>query len=281
MRQPDISNNYFKAHDHHRLYYECVRPKSPKAVLVLVHGLGEHLGRYSNPVREFGKDHTVYLYDHRGHGRSDGVRTHVDSFDQFIADLREFIEIVAKRHKGMPLFLIGHSMGGQIVIGFAAKYPSIPITGLITSSANVRIALKVNKLKRFLGKNISKILPKLRLNNEIDPQWICRDSEVVSAYKKDPLVSKGLSAKLACEVLAHQAHILELAEKIKIPVLMLHAGDDRICDPRGTVAFYERLATADKTYKIYPGMYHEIFNEVGKEEVFTDMRRWMDERAGV
>lgn len=271
-------DSYFKGHDAHRLYYERHAARSPKAVLVVVHGLNEHSGRYKPLLDALGKKYTIYIYDHRGHGRSDGVRAHVDDFDQLIADLREFVELVAKQ-ENQKIFLIGHSMGGQIVVNFMAKYPEAKVYGFITSSANLRIGVKINPVKKFLGMKAAGLLPRLKLKNEIDPRLICTDMNVVREYKRDPLVTKFITTRLAAELLKNQDNIMAMASRIHKPALLLHGGDDSICDPSGTEEFCDRLASEDKTVKLYPGMYHEIFNEPENAQVFSDILAWLGEHA--
>lgn len=271
--------SYLKSHDYHRLYYQIWKQKGDKGVLIFVHGLNEHCGRYTNPTQYFvKKGYTIYLFDHRGHGKSDGLRSYVDNFDVYLKDLDEFAQFVAEQEKGKKIFMVGHSMGGQIVLNYVGRYRT-SLSGFITSSANIQIAVPLSKLKMFLGLNMSRLLPRIMLLNEIDPVWISRDKEVVRAYKRDPLVSKKISLKLASEIIINQQKIMELPQKIKLPALIMHAGDDHICAKGGSQKFYEKLASSDKTLKIYEGCYHELFNELCKEEVFRDMEKWLEKRS--
>lgn len=270
--------SYFQAHDHHRLYYESHHPKQARAVLIFVHGVNEHSGRYRKTVNTFKKDFTVYLYDHRGHGRSDGMRSHVENFSHYVNDLHEFVSFVAQKEVG-KIFIIGHSMGGQVVVNTVAKYPKAPIAGFITSSPNIRLKMKINPLKKFIGMKLSKYVPRLRLPNDISAKWISRDRDVVRAYENDPLVGRAITAKLAFEILKNLQTIMSLANKIKIPALMMHAGEDRICDKEGTIEFFSKLKSRDKELEIFDDMYHEIFNEIGKEKVFARMRSWLEKRV--
>jgi len=272
-------DHYFKSHDHHRLYYESYRPNRSKAVLIFVHGLNEHVGRYKHVVQYFKNIYSIYLFDHRGHGRSDGIRSHVEDFNHYINDLNEFVNIVASKEKNKKIFLIAHSMGGQIAVNYVAKFPKAPIAGLITSSPNLRIKVKISNLKKYFGTMLAEHMPKFKVPNDIDPKWISRDREVVLAYKRDPLISKTISVKLASEILANLETIMELAPKITVPALMMHGGDDHICDKQGTADFFEKMGSKDKKIKIYDDMYHEIFNEIGKEEVLEDMAAWLKKRV--
>lgn len=271
----ETKDSYFKSHDQHRLFYQAHRPQKSKAVVILVHGLNEHIGRYDHVVATLTKNFTVYLFDHRGHGRSDGVRSHVTSFCEYCDDLHEFVTLVKKTEKKAKVFIIGHSMGGQVLLNYLHNYPKDGIVGFITSSANIRVGIQIGALKKYLGYKLSQHFPKVKLPNDIDPKWISRDKDIVALYKSDPLVSKTISVRLATEILDNQEKLMDFSSKIKIPALMLHGGDDRICDPKGTEEFFERLGTKDKSLKIYDGMYHEIFNEIGREGVIDDVNTWL------
>ena len=276
--------SYFKSHDHHRLFYQEWKTNNPtgvgseKAVLIFVHGLNEHSGRYSNPVHYFVKrGYTLYLFDQRGHGKSDGLRSYVDNFDSYLKDLDEFTRFVAAKEDDKKIFMVGHSMGGQVVLNYVGRAKT-PLAGFITSSANIRVAVRIPWLKKHLGLNLVKFLPRFNLANEIDPQWISRDPEVVRAYKRDPLVSKKITLRLITELLKNQRTLMLLAPRIKIPGFLMHSGEDRICAKEGSEAFYKKIGSKDKKLKIYDGFYHELFNEYGKEEVFQDMEEWLEKR---
>ena len=273
MEKPEESS--FKSFDQTRLYFKRLRGDPQKPVLIFVHGLNEHSGRYANPIRYFGKKgYTLCLFDQRGHGKSDGLRSFVGDFSSYVKDLQLFTELVRKEEKGKKIFMVGHSMGGQVLINYLAKVKP-PVDGFITSSANIRMALNIPWLKKMLAFKLSGLFPNLSLPNEIDPKWISRDTEVVRAYKKDPYVSKNITLKLAAALMQNQEKIMGMAAHIAIPALILHAGDDHICAKEGSAEFFHRLKSDDKDFKIYDGFYHELFNEYGKEEVFRDMEEWM------
>ncbi|MCP5464568.1 MAG: lysophospholipase [Deltaproteobacteria bacterium] len=274
------TDSYFKGHDNHRLYYESVLPKNPKAILVFVHGLNEHTGRYEHVVERFQNDYGIYLYDQRGHGQSDGIRAHVCSFNEYIQDLAEFVGMVKKNHPRQKIFMVAHSMGGQVLLNFLGTYPSIKLAGFITSSPNIKVAFKISRLKRFVGLKLSEHFPKFRFPSEVDQKWISRDPEVVKRYKNDPMVAKSISARLAAEIILNQEDvIMNQAPKITLPAFMMHAGDDRICAPEGSEEFFAKLGSQDKTLKIYPEYYHELFNDLDYEVVLDDMAAWLRERS--
>lgn len=274
-----VEKSYFKTHDQHRLYFESHLPQNPKAILIVVHGFSEHAGRYKSFIDAFSDQYGVYVFDLRGHGRSDGIRAHVHEFQDFIEDLNLFVEMVSTRHKGVKKFLVAHSMGGQISLNYLAKYPANPLTGFITSSANIKVAVPIHPIKRYLGIALSHFFPTLRLDHEINTKWISSDPEAVRSFEEDPLVHPNITVNLARHILENQDDLVSKAEKIKIPALMLHGDQDRICAFEGTNDFFAGLKSKDKTKKIYPGMYHEIFNEREKEKVFTDIRNWVEKRV--
>lgn len=272
------NESYFTTRDNHRLYCETWAPESPKAVLIFVHGLNEHIGRYAHVAHFFSDEYTCHLYDQRGHGRSEGVRAFAESFGNFSADLDEFVNKVKTESGPLKIFIVGHSMGGQVVLNYLGQYSSANLSGFITSSANIQIGWKVNPIKKYLGVKLSSFFPKLTLPRELDEKYICRDENVVRAYVADPLVNHSITLSLAREILANQDVILENAPRIEIPALMMHAGDDHISASDGTVEFFEHLGSKDKTLKIYDGFYHELFNEFDKEHVFQDIKSWLAKR---
>ncbi|MBX7148249.1 lysophospholipase [bacterium] len=272
-----MNESYFKSHDHHRLYYQYAEPKKDtKAVLIFVHGLNEHSGRYQNPTQYFTKKgYAVYLFDHRGHGKSDGLRSYVDNFEHYIKDIHEFVQFVAKENKGTGLFIVGHSLGGQMVANYVAQYPE-KLSGFVISSANIETAVPISALKKYLGNKLASYLPRFKLKNEIDPYLISRDEGVVKAYVADPLVSKHITLKLASEILTNQESIYEKAAQITLPALILHGDKDKICACEGSEKFAEKLKSNDKKLVIYKGAYHELFNELDKEKAFQEMERFFE-----
>lgn len=251
---------------------------TPKAVLIFLHGLNEHAGRYGYPISHFTKQHSLYLYDQRGHGRSEGPRAFVNSFSDYVDDLAQFVNLVANKEPQKKIFLIAHSMGGQVALNYLGTHSNSSLTGFVTSSPNIRIAWKMNQLKKTVGVKLANYFPRLRVLNEVRPKWISRDKSWVRSFVRDPLVNKVITLNLAKEIITNQETILDLAPKIHLPTLMLHAGNDHICSPEGSRDFFERLAAKDKTLKIYDGFYHEIFNEAktDRERVFLDIEKWIE-----
>lgn len=270
--------SYFVSQKKYRLYYQFWEKPDSQAVLVFVHGLNEHSGRYQNPVRYFEKKpYSLYLFDLRGHGRSDGVRSHVEKFEDYIEDLKSFLVFIDKNEKHKKIFLVGHSMGGQIVLNFVSQYPKM-VSAFIASSPNVLTKIKINWLKKNLGRSLAHFLPRLSLGNDIQAKWISRNRKVVEDYQKDPMTSPKITLKLAAEIFKNQDNLLEKIQSITIPALIQHGSGDEICDYLGSELVFKTIKSSDKHLQIYPGHYHELFNDLDYHLVLDNMDTWIKKR---
>lgn len=270
---------YFITFDNLKLFYRYLSTKKPSASLVFVHGLGEHSGRYEDVIRRFsGTGYSIFAFDLRGHGRSQGKRGHIMSFGEYLKDLKYFMDIVANLSDRNKIFLIGHSMGGLIVIRYSQEHSGV--SGLIMSSPLLKIKVQVPRLKSAVGRAVSKVLPWLSMTNEVDPSFLSHDPSVVQAYIEDPLVHAKVSARWFTETVDSMNKSFDFAHKITIPCLFLHAGDDRLADPEGTKSLFPLVSSKDKQMKVYEGFYHELFNERGKEQVFSDIESWLRREIG-
>jgi alpha-beta hydrolase superfamily lysophospholipase len=266
----------FKGLKNFSLYYQCWLPEvSPKAVLLVAHGLAEHSGRYKNLVNYFvPKGYAVYALDHRGHGKSDGVRCYVDRFSDYLADLKTFFDMVRKEHKGAKIFLVGHSMGATIAIAYAIEHQK-ELAGLIVSGASLVASSSVSPALLAMAGVISVLAPKMGVT-VLDASAISRDKAVVDAYVNDPLVYRGkLPARMGAELAKMWKTLPEQMPEIKLPVLIMHGSADHLADPRGSKLLYERAGSKDKTLKLYDGFYHEIFNEPEHKRVMADVEAWL------
>ncbi len=262
------------APDGTQLFHVRDIPEAPRAVIVIVHGLAEHGGRYDYVVQklnDFG--YGVYRFDNRGHGRSGGKRGYLDDFHQFIDDADLFVELAAGEHAGIPRFMLGHSMGAFIAAGYGVKYPG-KLKGQVFSGVVATALPLFDPLKDM---DVEKA-PETPIPNALS-QLICRDPEVVEAYENDPLVLRETTLKLLTSVLFDGvAWLQENLKNYTYPCLILHGGDDRIVDKSSSQYLYENIASEDKRIKIYEGLFHEILNEVEKDQVLADIRSWIDER---
>ena len=258
------------------LYYQCWRPEGePTAALAVVHGFGEHSGRYDNVVGWFvPQGYAVHAFDLRGHGRSPGPRGYVNEWAEFREDVKSFLELVHEQEPGRPVVLLGHSMGGLIVLESVLHHPG-GLAGVIASGPTLA-QVGVSPLLMTLSKVLSGILPRLALNTKLDATTISRDPAVVEAYVNDPLVhslgTPRLGTELTQAVEWTQAHAAEM----RVPCLIVHGSADRLAPPEGSRVFYENIRLGDKERQAYEGYYHEVFNDVGKERVLADVGAWVE-----
>ena len=252
-----------------------------RGILVIAHGLGEHSERYLNVVNHlWPKGFAVWALDHRGHGRSGGKRGHINSFDEYLVDLGQLVKMASQENtQGVKLFVLGHSLGGLITANFALNSPDY-VDGYILSSPALGMTIAVPKAKEILGKVMSSLWPGLQLSNELDPNHISHDPEVVAAYINDSLVHSKVTARWFTEFMAAMEKVNQQSGLIKTPILMQVAGDDKLVNAPASQAFFERLQVKDKTLKLYPGLYHEIYNELGeaRAQVLADLEEWLTAR---
>ncbi len=262
-----------------RLYMRRHELANARGEILITHGFGEHSGRYG-ALTDHLIDHnySVTAYDHRGHGLSDGLPGHVESFGEYDEDLARMIQSVRSRSQVNPLFLIGHSMGGLIALRYAARN-SGTLAGAIISAPLIEVAVPVPAHKLMIARVGARMAPRMRLDNEINPSNLSRDPEVGRAYAADPLVNRKVSAKWFAEATRAMQEVAEWAPQIKVPILVMHGTDDRLASVDATRRMFERIGSSDKELAIYPGYYHELFNEPEKQELFGRVTEWLDQRA--
>lgn len=261
------------------LFYQAWLPdQEPRVILLLVHGLAEHSGRYGNLVDYFvPRGYALYGMDHRGHGRSQGPRGYVEKFSYFVDDLKTFRETVQSRHPSLPVFMFAHSMGGTIGLSYALQYQET-LAGLVLSAPGLRTGESVSPLLIATGKIIARLLPRVGLTT-LDSSAISRDPAVVAAYEKDPLVYRGkISARLGHELIRTMEGFTGRVTHLQLPLLILHGSADRLIDPDGSRWLYERAGSQDKTLKLYSGYYHEMHNEPEYQRVLADVEDWIAAR---
>jgi len=244
--------------------------------VVLMHGIGEHCGRYAHVARFFNEcGWSVRTYDHRGHGRSGGARGDVPDSDAVLRDAKTVFDDFSRQFEAPPL-LFGHSMGGLFAARFATGALS-PLRGLILSSP--ALAVPMSAAQKLLLGILGAIAPGFGVPTGLQTRYLSHDPAVEMAYKKDPLVHGKITARLLRSMLSYVEYAQTHASRLDIPTLMVVAGDDRLVDASGSDAFFSRLQPGIGTIYRYPGYYHEIFNETGKERVFSDVRRWLRAHA--
>jgi len=248
--------------------------------LLVIHGLAEHSGRYTNLVDYFvPKEYAVCGLDHRGHGKSEGLRGFVKKFSDYVDDLKIFVDIVRGEQGDTKIFLVGHSVGGTIATAYAVNHQR-ELAGLILSAPTLKVGSSVSRIDIIMARVLSALLPKAGIA-VIDASAISRDKGVVDAYVSDPLVHRGkIRARLGSELVNMiEKKLPPQMPKINLPVLIMHATADRLSNPEGSKMFYELVNSKDKTLKYYDGLYHEIFNEPEHRQVLADMETWLAARA--
>jgi acylglycerol lipase len=272
---------FFKGVRGANIYYQSWLPEGePRAVLLIVHGLAEHSGRYENVVNHFVPlGYAVYGIDHLGHGKSEGERVYVKRFDDYTNTLKVYFDKVRGSQPGKPIFLVGHSMGGLISAMYLLNYQA-ELAGSVLSGPAVKIPNDVTPATIFVGKILSALIPKLGLVG-LDTTGVSRDPEVVQAYVSDPLVHRGkMTARLAAEMLKAMQTITAQAARITLPILIVQGSADRLVNPAGAQVLYDGVSSVDKEIKIYAGFYHEVFNEPEHDMVLRDVEIWLEAHLG-
>ncbi len=251
---------------------------APRGIVLFIHGLGEHGGRYEELAgKAVDAGFIAVAPDHRGHGRSGGLRGHVDCFDQYVADLLQTVEHMRAEYDAeLPLFVYGHSMGGLIALMLVLDRPEVRITGLVMSNALLEVAVKAPKAKVVLGKVMSRILPRLRLDNELVTTNLSRDPDEVKKYEEDPLVNRLISTRWYTSMLSAMESTNARAGEIRIPSLWVVAGSDRICNHKRSLSFAEMVQGAPVDVELLPEAYHEPHNGPQRGEVHQALLKWLD-----
>ena len=268
----------FTTRDGTTLYWKAWLPDgTPKAVIHLIHGYAEHIERYGNVVNELvPAGYAVFGNDHRGHGRSQGRRGHVKSFQDFIEDERQFYtQVILKELPDTPYFVLGHSMGSLIAMNYVEQNPD-ELKGLVLSATGSQPGTDIPKILITLTKILSKILPAIHVKSPLPPEFVSRDPDVVKAYVDDPLVYNVITPRLAHEMNRYVVLGAEKAFMIKTPVLIQLGSQDTAFS--GQKELYEKIGAKDKSFKLYEGLKHEVYNELpaDRTKVLADLRTWLD-----
>ncbi|GGG95211.1 lysophospholipase [Polaribacter pacificus] len=256
-------------------YGQYWQSTNTKAVVILVHGMGEHSSRYAEFVVPslIQNGFSVVAFDQFGHGKTSGKRGHCPSFEAVLESLDQVIDKAKTVFSDLPLFLYGHSMGGNVVLNYALRKDN-NLTGIIASSPFLRLAFQPPKWKLTLGKYLQKIAPSLTLNNELDPKDISRDPIEVQKYINDPLVHDRISPNYSLTFIDTGAWAIENAPNLKTPTLIVHGTGDHIIDYHGSEEFASKTKLA--TFKSYPNGAHELHNDLCKETLLKDITHWID-----
>ncbi len=277
MYQKEVFN--CTAWDQINLWGDKRTARESKAVVVIVHGFAEHLGRYDIFTEKLLESNfTVYRFDNRGHGKSGGKIGHLDDFNDYVLDADLIVEKAIQENPDLPIFMIGHSMGGFIAFLYGLKHGD-KLKGQVLSGAATDYNLEIQGIKGMLIKIVSKILPNNLIKNDLS-ELISRDPEVVKNYKSDPLVFDKATAGFYYQFLiAGTNYLIANRKNFTCPCLILHGEKDKIIDKTVSEKLFDSIASEDKVLTIYEGLYHEILNEPEKEQVITDILEWIDARC--
>jgi len=281
------------------LFWQRWRPAGePRLVVALVHGVGEHSGRYMNLVGPLVADgFAVYAFDHRGHGRSPGPRVHIDTWDDYHGDLDAFLGLVAQHEPGRKIVLYGHSMGSLVVLDYLlargrgrereqehgpGRGPQAggpqggdELAGVIVSGVPLEPVGIGKPYQAALAKVLSKVTPRLTLDLGIAGDSLTRDPAALEAARTDPQLTSRATVRWGAESLATVQRVSREMAAVDLPLLVLHGGDDPLNRPAGAQALFDAVSSADKTLRIYPGVRHEPHNDIGHEQVAADVKEWL------
>lgn len=261
------------------IYWQSWLPEgSPRAVVVIAHGVSEHSARYTWVAEQLtARGYAVYALDHRGHGRSQGSRALIDRMANAVADLDALIDRATAAQQPAPVFLLGHSMGGCVSLAYSIRHQR-KLAGLVLSAPLAALEA-ASPLVRLAGHVLSAVAPKLGVFG-VDASAVSRDPEVVRDYESDPLNHHGkLPARTVAELSNTVAGFPEAMPRLELPMLLLQGTEDRLTPPAGSEMVHERAGSEDKQLKHYPGLYHELLNEPEKDQVLGDIAEWLDART--
>ncbi|MEW6724676.1 MAG: alpha/beta fold hydrolase [Bacillota bacterium] len=260
------------------IFYRVWQPGAPKGIVVIVHGSGEHSGRYQ-PTASFLAENGYFVYalDLRGQGRSQGLPGHVDRFDHYLDDIGAVLEL-ARQRSTAPLFLLGHSVGGLLALTFGLRYPS-GLAGVIASGPCLALSLAVPPLKAAAGRLLSRLWPTLRLPSGIRSRDLASDPEVGRRYSADPLVVRVVSARYYTELEQAMAFVRGQATTFARPLLILQGADDRLVSSPAVREFFQAAGSTDKTLEWYDGAHHELLNDYSGDRVRATILDWLDRRV--
>jgi alpha-beta hydrolase superfamily lysophospholipase len=267
-----------KSRDNTSIFWQSWLPGSfPRAALLFVHGLAEHSSRYRLPIEFLTPlGYACYALDLRGHGQSEGLRVHVQSFNDYLDDVAAVLREIRERHPGLPIALLGHSMGGLVAIRFVLEQPT-QVSAVVVSSPSLAAHASSQPPQHLvrIAKILSLLWPTCLFPSRLDTAAISKDEEVVKAYTEDPQVSRKVSARWFTSWLVAQREAFARAGLLRVPMLLMQSGADRLVDPQATQRFADLAPPELVSFYTWPGLYHEMFNEPERQRVFQLVESWL------
>lgn len=274
-------NSFISSHGKLRIYVQSWLAENSRGSVIIAHGVGEHGGRYAHVAKALvDAGLSVHALDHRGHGRSEGPRALIDRFSHAVEDIHQLVEQVRHADPSLPLFLLGHSMGGALSLSYVLTYGA-NVSALILSGPAVALD-GAPWLLRQVSKLLSWTTPALEVF-AVAPELVSRDRTMVDHYASDPLNwHRRIPVRTIAEIVGFVEKLPSRLRHVQLPTLLLHGGDDQLAGVAGSLMIHGGIASQDKTLKLYDGLYHEIFNELppDRTRVLTDLVGWIDERMG-
>ncbi len=261
--------------DGKNIFFWGTNVDAPKNIILLVHGFGEYSERYRSLFERLNQmGISTFSFDLRGHGKSEGIRSYISRFEDYIADLTIVISTLKEITSAEKITLVGHSMGGLIAGLYTSRFQS-NIRSLVLSSPFFGLSMEVPFIKRLAGDIASFLMPSFSMPAGIKGELCTHDENIARSYDSDPMINKYATARWFTEIVKTQKKIEDIARSIEVPVALLAAGDDKLVSLEAEKRFFENLRSKDKYLKVFEGFYHEIFNEIKKEEAITELIKWL------
>ncbi|MBD3405735.1 MAG: alpha/beta fold hydrolase [Candidatus Lokiarchaeota archaeon] len=273
------SETSYKGHDDKEMFLRIWKSKTEqeKAIVIGIHGLGSHSGLLSFLGETFSKQgYTFYAPDMRAFGHYDGTKGHIESFDEYTEDIHALVHQIKSVNPSKKVFLFGHSMGGLHVIRYAAVYQD-EVDGLITPCPAVSERLKIGSVTKAIARILAKANSMRYFDNGLVLDYLSRNEEFVERNRNDPLRFDKATPRFAIEGLKAREQASALGDKITLPIFVPQSGDDKILIPEENKEFFDSIASEDKTWKLYPDLYHEPWEEEGGDKMLEDILEWLDQ----
>lgn len=266
---------YFSSTDGTQIFYRAWN-KNTDGCLIVVHGIGEHSGRYKDFAEKLDDlPISVFGFDLRGHGRSEGSRVYVRSFQDFISDIYAYRQWIENRYQKQKFILLGQSLGGLISVSTVLR-DQAHWKALILMSPFFAV-YKTHGILNSLAAALACFIPNLIWKNPIKPSYLSHDLEEVKKYKEDQLIQRAITARLACEMFRGCSLVYNQAREIQLPVLILAAGDDRIVSLKATQKFFKGISSTEKKMEVFERSYHELLHEKERDEAILLIREFLNE----